>query len=94
MDDRVISFIQPSRNNLKYLKWSYNSIRTHLDPKHQICWADDYSDDGKWEKFRLKYKELWGDSILQPRFKRDHGIQKRLQVGITHKNLKKHFNLD
>ena len=54
----------------------------------------DYSDYGKWEKFRLKYKELWGDSILQPRFKRDHGIQKRLQVGITHKNLKEHFNLN
>ena len=47
--NKVISFIQPSRNNLKYLKWSYNSIRTHLDPKHQICWADDYSDDGTWE---------------------------------------------
>ena len=46
---KPISFIQPSRNNLKYLKWSYNSIRTHLDPKHQICWADDYSDDGTWE---------------------------------------------
>ena len=56
--------------------------------------SNDYSDDGKWDKFRLKYKELWGDSILQPRFKRDHGIQKRLQVGITHKNLKEHFNLN
>ena len=56
--------------------------------------SNNYSDDGKWTKFRLKYKKLWGDSILQPRFKRDHGIQKRLQVGITHKNLKKHFNLD
>ena len=46
---KPISFIQPSRNNLKYLKWSYNSIRTHLDSKHEICWADDYSDDGTWE---------------------------------------------
>ena len=49
MDDRVISFIQPSRNNLKYLKWSYNSIRKNLDPKHEICWADDFSNDGTWE---------------------------------------------
>ena len=30
MSDKVISFIQPSRNNLKYLKWSYNSIRKNL----------------------------------------------------------------
>ena len=48
-DDRVISFIQPSRNNLKYLKWSYNSIRKNLGYRHEICWADDFSDDGTWE---------------------------------------------
>ena len=47
--NKVISFIQPSRNNLRYLKWSYESIRKNLDPKHEICWADDYSDDGTWE---------------------------------------------
>ena len=44
-----ISFIQPSRNNLKYLKWSYDSIRKNLSPDHEICWADDFSDDGTWE---------------------------------------------
>ena len=47
--NKVISFIQPSRNNLKYLKWSYNSIRKHLGNKHEICWADDASTDGTWE---------------------------------------------
>ena len=47
--DKVISFIQPSRNNLKYLKWSYNSIRQKLSKEHEICWADDFSDDGTWE---------------------------------------------
>tara|TARA_R110002020_G_scaffold20041_1_gene68670 strand:+ start:9587 stop:11365 length:1779 start_codon:yes stop_codon:yes gene_type:complete len=46
---KVISFIQPSRNNLKYLKWSYNSIRKNLGYRHEICWADDFSDDGTWE---------------------------------------------
>jgi|TARA_R100001594_G_scaffold12825_2_gene28130 glycosyltransferase involved in cell wall biosynthesis len=46
---KPISFIQPSRNNLKYLKWSYESIRKNLDPIHEICWADDFSDDGTWE---------------------------------------------
>ena len=44
-----ISFIQPSRNNLKYLKWSYDSIRKNLSPDYEICWADDFSDDGTWE---------------------------------------------
>ena len=46
---KKISFIQPSRNNLKYLKWSYESIRKNLDPQPEICWADDFSDDGTWE---------------------------------------------
>ena len=47
--DKVISFIQPSRNNLKYLKWSYHSIRKNLGYRHEICWADDFSNDGTWE---------------------------------------------
>jgi len=44
-----ISLIQPSRNNLKYLKWSYDSIRKNQG-KHEveICVADDFSDDGTW----------------------------------------------
>jgi len=49
MNNRAISFITPSRNNLKYLKWSYESIRKNLDPEHEICWADDFSDDGTWK---------------------------------------------
>ena len=52
MSDKVISFIQPSRNNLRYLKWSYNSIRKNLGYRHEICWADDFSDDGTWEWMR------------------------------------------
>ena len=46
---KTISFIQPSRNNLKYLKWSYNSIRKNLGYIHEICMADDASTDGTWE---------------------------------------------
>jgi len=46
---KSISFIQPSRNNLKYLKWSYDSIRKNLGSQHEICWADDFSNDGTWE---------------------------------------------
>lgn len=45
-----ISFIQPSRNNLKYLKWSYEAIRKNLSHKeHEICVADDFSNDGTLE---------------------------------------------
>ena len=35
---KPISFIQPSRNNLKYLKWSYNSIRKNLDVRPEEDW--------------------------------------------------------
>ena len=46
-----ISFIQPSRNNLKYLKWSYDSIRKNQgDHEVEICVADDFSNkDDTWE---------------------------------------------
>ena len=45
-----ISFIQPSRNNLKYLKWSYNAIRKNQgEHTAEICVADDFSSDGTWE---------------------------------------------
>lgn len=45
-----ISVIQPSRNNLKYLKWSYDSIRKNQgDHVVEICVADDASTDGTWE---------------------------------------------
>jgi glycosyltransferase involved in cell wall biosynthesis len=45
----MISLIQPSRNNLKYLKWSYNSVRRNAGPEVEICVADDFSNDGTWE---------------------------------------------
>ena len=46
-----ISLIQPSRNNLKYLKWSYDSIRKNQgDHEVEICVADDFSNkDDTWE---------------------------------------------
>ena len=46
-----ISLIQPSRNNLKYLKWSYNSIRKNQgNHEVEICVADDFSNkDNTWE---------------------------------------------
>ena len=59
---KAISFIQPSRNNLKYLKWSYDSIRKNLSPDHEICMSDDCSDDGTWE---------WMNEII----KKDKNVQ-------------------
>ena len=45
-----ISLIQPSRNNLKYLKWSYNAIKKNEGGHEvEICVADDASTDGTWE---------------------------------------------
>jgi len=41
MKSEKISFIIPSRNNLRYLKWCYNSIRKNLGYRHEICIADD-----------------------------------------------------
>ena len=46
---KPISLITPSRNNLKYLKWAYTSIRKNMGYIHEICMADDFSDDGTWE---------------------------------------------
>jgi len=46
---KPISLITPSRTNLKYLKWAYTSIRKNLGYIHEICMADDFSDDGTWE---------------------------------------------
>lgn len=53
-----ISLIQPSRNNLKYLKWSYASIRKNQgNHTVQICVADDFSNDGTWEWCLQKMEE-------------------------------------
>ena len=45
-----ISIIQPTRNNLKYLKWAYQAIRDNQGGHIvEICVADDASNDGTWE---------------------------------------------
>lgn len=44
-----LSLISPSRNNLKYLKWSYNSVRKNCSPDIEYCVASDFSNDGTVE---------------------------------------------
>jgi glycosyltransferase involved in cell wall biosynthesis len=46
---KKITFVVPSRNNLTYLKWCYNSIRKNIGYQHEILLADDASTDGTWE---------------------------------------------
>ena len=57
-----ISLIQPSRNNLKYLKWSYDAIRKNQENHEvEICVAD----ESWFISFTKKYK--CEDSINQNR---------------------------
>jgi glycosyltransferase involved in cell wall biosynthesis len=70
-----ISFIIPSRNNLKYLKQAVNSILEYYDTQHDLVLLDDASNDGTWEWIQslegdhfIKYKnegpERVGHTIL------------------------------
>lgn len=53
-----ISFICPGRDNLKYFKWSYKSIVKNMGNHNvEICFADDFSNDGTWEWVTNKCKE-------------------------------------
>ncbi len=53
-----ISFVIPSRNNLKYFKWAYAAIRKNQG-NHEvyICAADDASTDGTFDYFNALRKE-------------------------------------
>ena len=66
--DRVISFIIPSRNNLRYLKQAYESIRKNSSVEHEICIADDFSDDGTMEQVLV-----WMKRDKNIKFHRNHG---------------------
>jgi glycosyltransferase involved in cell wall biosynthesis len=53
---KKISFILPSRNNLKYLKQAYHSIRNNCTIQHEICIASDNSNDGTVD---------WVENVMQ-----------------------------
>ncbi len=72
-----ISLIQPSRNNLKYLKWSYDSIRKNQgDHEVQICVADDASTDETWEWCK-------GKMAVDPNFKAIRNDPENGRLGHT-----------
>jgi len=70
MEMKPISLITPSRNTLKYLKWAYTSIRKNMGYIHEICMADDFSDDGTWE---------WMNEIAD----KDHNVKIHRNDGPT-----------
>jgi glycosyltransferase involved in cell wall biosynthesis len=55
-----ISFIVPSRNNLKYLQQAVASITTCYGTQHDIVLLDDASTDGTWEWLQT----LTADNII------------------------------
>jgi glycosyltransferase involved in cell wall biosynthesis len=59
----TISFIIPSRNNLKYLKQAVESIVNCYGTNHDIVLLDDASTDGTWEWIQ----SLDGDNIVKYR---------------------------
>jgi len=52
MNKDNISFVIPSRNNLRYFKWAYSSIRKNAGNDVYICAADDASTDGTSDYFK------------------------------------------
>jgi len=72
-----ITFIIPVRNNQKYAKQAYESIRENHSDKHYIVLLDDASTDGTWDwieslakkdskviKYRNESKERVGHTVL------------------------------
>lgn len=56
--------------------------------------SNDYSYDEIWKKECFEWKTKWGeDRIVQPRFKRDHKKQKRIQSAVTYKNIKEFIDI-
>jgi glycosyltransferase involved in cell wall biosynthesis len=52
-----ISFVIPSRNNLKYLKQAVASIEEHYGKQHDLVLLDDASTDGTWEWIQSKISD-------------------------------------
>ena len=72
-----ITFIIPVRNNQKYAKQAYESIRENHPDKHYVILLDDASTDGTWDwieslakkdskiiKYRNESKERVGHTVL------------------------------
>lgn len=77
-----ISFICPSRNNLKYLQWSFESIiKNKGGHTVEFCVWDDFSDDGTLEWCKSK-ESVEGEGVTF-QWGRNHG-PKRLGLTILY----------
>lgn len=70
----------------KLLEWQYyDELKNWI--KYSVSNSYDY--DYKWKTEVAQWKKKWGeDRIIQPRFKRDHKKQRRIQSAVSYKNLK------
>lgn len=51
--------------------------------------SNSYLYDSIWKLNVKKWKKIWGKTrLVQPRFKRDHKTQRRIQSAVSNKNLK------
>jgi hypothetical protein len=53
--------------------------------------SNSYSYDNQWKEEMNYYKELWGDRLVTPTFKRDHKKQRRIQCQISYINFMQEF---
>lgn len=55
--------------------------------------SNSYSYDNTWKSEMKVWKERWGvNKLVQPRFKRDHKKQRRIQSAVAYKNLDMFLN--
>jgi hypothetical protein len=93
----IVGFWEGSKTNIveeyvievDYKKWNkelewdkYEELRDWI--KNKV--SNDYDYDDQWKEECKYYKNDWGrNRLIQPRFKRDHKTQRRIQCGITYK---------
>lgn len=56
--------------------------------------TNSYEDDDEWQRRISNLKKQWKretPNLIRPRFKRDHGSQKRIQCAINNKDFYNHF---
>lgn len=77
-------------------KWKELFQWTHYDElKHWIknIVSNSYDYDKTWKVEVKQWKQKWGEErIVQPRFKRDHKKQRRIQSAVSYKNLEFFLN--
>lgn len=103
--DLIVGFWEYEKTNiveLYELKIDHKKLNSHFEWSDELYdelyyWiknevSNSYSYDEEWTKKRKEYKKLWGKNrLIQPRFKRDHEDQKRIQCGVGYKKFIKEF---